>query len=712
MTGVNAAPRGCFITGTDTDAGKTTVTAALLRALLEYGLESGRKNTPKSKIDARALKPVQTGCEPGENGRPAAPDVKRYIEALRGLSLPAGAQPRASALRCFRPACSPHLAAQDAGERLDARELALTCRKEAHKADFTLIEGAGGVHVPLNDEEDMLDLMAALDFPVLLVVGNKLGCINHALLTLDALAAHGLRGAGMILCRTVPGRAGEEKLLADNAAVLARKGAERGFPVLTELPFLPDLDAPSVGKREHAWAQLSVLLRDAARHVLSFRSTIISKQSLAADELLAFDRDHVWHPYAPAAPGPKVWEAVSAAGVRIRLRDGREVVDGMSSWWCAALGYRRPELIRALTEQAARMPHVMFGGLTHQPAVALAEKLLALAPAGLDKVFFADSGSIAVEAAIKMSLQYWQAEGRPGKTRLAALRGAYHGDSCGAMSVCDPVTGMHQMFSGILPRQLFLERPSCRFDQAFDPASFAETEQTLRREAATLAAVIVEPVVQGAGGMWFYHPDYLRRLRALCDELGILLIADEIATGFGRTGKLFASEWAEISPDIMCLGKALTGGTMTLSAVLASERVADAVSRPRARGIPGAFMHGPTFMANPLACAVAGAAVDALLASPWQENVARLERRLAEGLAPCRNIPGVRDVRALGAIGVVETERPVDTEKMQDFFVRQGVWIRPFNRTVYVMPPFITQNADVDLLTHAVRLAFAQGMHL
>ena len=708
MSPASAASRGCFITGTDTDAGKTTVTAALLRALLEYGLESD----PANSFEARAIKPVQTGCEPGEDANPAAPDVKRYSEALRGLSLPDAAQPRASALRCFRPACSPHLAAQAAGEHLDARELALACRAEVCKANFTLIEGAGGAHVPLNDEEDMLDLMAALDFPVLLVVSNKLGCINHALLTLDALAARGLRGAGMILCRTVPDRAGEEILRADNAAVLARKGAERGFPVLAELPFLPDLDAPSSEERERAWARLSALLRDAARHMICSCSGEIAKQSLAADELLAFDRDHIWPPYAPAAPGPKVWEAVSAAGARIRLRDGREVVDGMSSWWCAALGYRRPELIRALTEQAARMPHVMFGGLTHQPAVTLAEKLLALAPAGLNNVFFADSGSISVEAAIKMALQYWQAAGKPGKTRLAALRGAYHGDTCGAMSVCDPVTGMHHLFSGILPRQLFLERPSCRFDQAFEPASFAQTEQTLRREAATLAALIVEPVVQGAGGMWFYHPEYLRRLRAVCDEAGILLIADEIATGFGRTGKLFASEWAEISPDIMCLGKALTGGTMTLSAVLTSHRVADAISRPKAEGLPGAFMHGPTFMGSPLACAVARAAVDALLASAWQEHVARLERRLAEGLAPCRNIPGVRDVRALGAIGVVETEHPVNTEKMQDFFVRQGVWIRPFNRTVYVMPPFITPDADADLLTRSICLAFAQGMHL
>lgn len=708
MTPAGAAPRGCVITGTDTDAGKTVVTAALLRALLEYGLESD----PENRFEARAIKPVQTGCEPGEDGNPAAPDVKRCIEALRGLSLPEAAQPRASALRCFHPACSPHLAARKAGEHLDARELALACRTEACKANFTLIEGAGGVHVPLNDEEDMLDLMAALDFPVLLVVGNKLGCINHALLTLDALAARGLRGTGMILCRTRPDRPEETCLLTDNAAVLARKGAERGFPLLADLPFLSGLDAPSCGERESAWARLSALLRAAARHALSSCAEKISEQNPAADALLAFDRDHVWHPYAPAAPGPKVWEAVSTSGVRIRLRDGREVVDGMSSWWCAALGYRRPELTRALTEQAARMPHVMFGGLTHQPAVTLAEKLLALAPAGLDKVFFADSGSVAVEAALKMTLQYWQARGKPGKTRLAALRGAYHGDTCGAMSVCDPVTGMHHLFSGILPRQLFLERPSCRFDQVFDPAGFTETEHTLRREAATLAAVIVEPIVQGAGGMWFYHPDYLRRLRSLCDELDILLVADEIATGFGRTGRLFASEWAAISPDIMCLGKALTGGTMTLSAVLASERVADAVSRPKAGGMPGAFMHGPTFMGNPLACAVACAAVDALQAFPWREHVVRLEHRLAQGLAPCRNMHGVSDVRVLGAIGVVETELPVNTEKMQDFFVRQGVWIRPFSRTVYVMPPFVTEDGDADLLTGAVRLAFEQGVHL
>ncbi|HJB64714.1 MAG TPA: adenosylmethionine--8-amino-7-oxononanoate transaminase [Candidatus Mailhella merdavium] len=691
------ALRGCFITGSDTDAGKTVTTGALLRALLEQG------------SDARAVKPVQTGCLPGKKGQLLAPDTLRWQEALRGLHL-RDAERRTSALRRFLPACSPHLAARDAGASLTVTELTRSCRQEASQASFTLIEGAGGVYVPLNEQEDMLDLMTALELPVLLAVGNKLGCINHALLAIEALKARGLHGLGMVLCRISRGTSDEAELLADNVAVLARRGEALGFPLLAELPFLPNLNSPHTEMQDAAWAELSSRMSKVVRALNS--SPTREAHHPAPEDILSFDREHVWHPYASAVPGPEVWEAVATEGSRIHLRDGSVLVDGMSSWWCAAQGYRRPAMIRALKEQAERMPHVMFGGLTHAPAVTLAQKLIRLAPEGLTQVFFADSGSVAVEVAIKLCLQYRQAEGKRKKTRLAALRGAYHGDTCGAMSLCDPVTGMHHLFTAVLPRQLFLDRPSCRFDRPFDPAGFTETERILRQEAPTLSAVVVEPIVQGAGGMWFYHPEYLRRLRRLCDELDILLVADEIATGFGRTGRLFASEWAGISPDIMCLGKALTGGTMTLSAVLVGRHIAERISHPAVDAVPGLFMHGPTFMANPLACAVAGAAVDDLLNSPWQENVRRIEARLARGLEACRNMPGVSDVRVLGAIGVVETQTPVNVENLQKFFVQHGVWIRPFHRTVYLMPPFITADADLDALTSAVRLAFEQRMHL
>jgi adenosylmethionine-8-amino-7-oxononanoate aminotransferase len=340
----------------------------------------------------------------------------------------------------------------------------------------------------------------------------------------------------------------------------------------------------------------------------------------------------------------------------------------------------------------------MFGGLTHAPAVELGRRLVELAPPGLEHVFFADSGSVAVEVAIKMALQYAVATGHPEKCRLLTVRGGYHGDTFAAMSVCDPVTGMHHLFSGILPKQLFAERPSCRFDAPFDEASVAGFTSLMEAHAAEIAAVIIEPIVQGAGGMWFYHGDYLRRVRDLCDRHDVLLILDEIATGFGRTGRMFACEHAGIAPDILCLGKALTGGMMTLAATLATKCVAHGVSKG---GLP--FMHGPTFMANPLACAVGVASLDLLTESDWQANIARLEVALREGLAPCRDAPRVADVRVLGGIGVVEMREPVDVAALQEQFVADGVWIRPFGRLIYLMPPYIAGEAELEMLTGTVR---------
>lgn len=415
-------------------------------------------------------------------------------------------------------------------------------------------------------------------------------------------------------------------------------------------------------------------------------------------QLLDYDRAHVWHPYSTFAAPPPVFAVESAAGVRLRLTDGRELIDGMSSWWSAIHGYNHPRLNAALSEQAGRMSHVMFGGLTHRPAVELAARLIDITPTSLEHVFFADSGSVAVEVALKMSLQYWSARGSAEKHRLMTLRGGYHGDTFGAMAVCDPVTGMHGLFRDVLPQHVFADRPAIRFDESFEPAAAAAIEATLRAHHTELAAVIVEPVVQGAGGMWFYHPGYLRSLRRLCDELDVLLIFDEIATGFGRTGKLFALEHADVVPDILCLGKALTGGTMTLAATLTSGDVASTISH----GEPGVFMHGPTFMANPLACAVAGASIDTLLDEPWHTRITRIEHQLNAELADCRQLPAVKDVRVLGAIGVVELHEPVDMHRMPQVFVEHGTWVRPFGRLVYVMPPYIINERDLRTLTHAI----------
>ncbi len=423
----------------------------------------------------------------------------------------------------------------------------------------------------------------------------------------------------------------------------------------------------------------------------------------SADDLLAYDREHVWHPYTSMTDPTPVRLVTGASGTRLHLADGREVVDGMSSWWAAIHGYHHPVLDEALRRQAEDLPHVMFGGLTHAPAVELARRLVDITPAGLDHVFLADSGSVSVEVALKMALQHQRGAGRPARTRMLTVRGGYHGDTLGAMSVCDPVGGMHAMFADVVPTQVFAERPPA---PGGDVAGWSEALRALAHEHADeLAAIVVEPILQGAGGMHVYDADCLRELRRVADELELVLVVDEIATAFGRTGTLFAVEAAGVTPDILCVGKALTGGYLTLAAVLCTGQVARGLSASESR----VLMHGPTYMGNPLACAVALANLDLLATGEWEGQVARIGAGLRQGLAACRALPHVADVRTIGAVGVVELAHPVDVEKATEAALAEGVWLRPFRNLVYTMPPYVCTDDDVTHLCAAVEAAAVVG---
>ena len=637
---------GFFITATNTEVGKTFVTAALLHACLS------------KSIDAVAVKPIQSGCENG-----TAPDVNEYAKVNPQNNFPpqyALAYPS-----------SPYYAAQKEHITIDMQAVKVYCDTFLQSHALSLIEGAGGMLVPLTEHDMICDLVKMLNVPVILVCKNELGVLNQILLNLELCKYNGIDVACIVLNFHDP----HDEICASNVDYL--KSVFKGAVIC-----VPKMNSP----------------QEASAY---FHQFITAHRPERDDIDIAFDTEHLLHPYTSALHPLKTYGVTFAKGNYIYTDEG-SLLDGMSSWWCAYQGYNRKALNDAAITQLNRFSHVMFAGLTHAPAIDLGKKLLSILPKSMEHIFYCDSGSVGVEVALKMALQYQQNK-NPQKTKIATIRGGYHGDTFGAMSVCDPISGMHFLFKDMLAQQIFLPRPSQRFSGDFDEAALEEMKRIVETHKDEIAALIVEPVVQGAGGMWFYHKEYLRFFRQICDACDILLIFDEIATGFGRTGELFACDLANVAPDIMCIGKAITAGYMSFAAVSANKKTVNGICENNS-----AFMHGPTFMANPLACAIAGKNIDLLLSSDFKAQVKRIERCLAAELPKCAEFDVVSDVRVLGAIGVVELTQKVDVQKAQTFFVRQGVWIRPFSNYIYIMPPFTVTQDELKRLCNAIYEAVKQ----
>lgn len=655
------ASKAYFVCGTDTDVGKTSVCAGLLR------------NMP----DAHIIKAIQTG--------------EGFID--QGIYTAAYKAAKAKTLFHLSFAASPHLAAQREQRTLNYDEVKHQLKEAVEANPFTIVEGSGGIMTPITTTKSFCDLMADLGYPVVLVIKNVLGAINHALLTVNMLRQRGIAIHGLIF--TTPAKIAtddERIILEDNTRIVA---SITKIPVIADIPFIPDL-----GKNPESWAALSAHLHEAAASLLQTQSFSDKKT-----ELIEFDQKHVWHPYEQAqsaSPKPLV---IKAKGSKMILSNGQVVTDGISSWWTAIHGYSHPELVAATQSQSAQMSHIMFGGLTHEPAIQLTQKLLSIVPPGLAHVFYADSGSVAIEIAMKMARQYWQGKKQPAKTQFISFKGGYHGDTTGASSISDPDGFIHHQEPVSSHKNIFAPRPVSPFGASFDTSSAAVLRELVMKHHHECAAIVIEPIVQAAGGMWFYHPDYLKTLRQLCDEFSLLLIVDEIAVGFGRTGKMFASEWAEITPDIMCIGKGLTGGMMTLSATLTSAKVAEGIAES---GQP--LMHGPTYMGNALACHVACTSIDLLLKNNWQKQVKRIEKQLWEGLLACKFFDVVKDIRVLGAIGVVELSQPVNTKRLQHYFIEHDVWIRPFGQMIYLMPSYIASDDDIAQLSQTIFKAIEEGV--
>lgn len=667
-------PHCLLVTGTGTDIGKTHITAALLRSLLLQGTK------------AKAIKLVQTGVLPDAVYTSPKADAYHYLQASQDL-----AEDTADCFFSYPLASSPHLAAKEHKTHLTIAMLKerIQAAVATSPCDVLLFETAGGLCVPINEDEDMLDLITELGFPILLVAQNCLGTINHTLLSLDAIKARGLSLCALILNQATPEN--NATICEDNALFLAKRLAHYAKDAFfCSVPY-EDKDPKA---RFHALAHT---LQALAAHCV--RQQAPHEPSVAS--LIASDRAHIWHPYTKAKNTDPLYVVSKTEKNHIHLQDGRVLIDGMSSWWTSIHGYNHPRILAALRKQAEKFPHVMFGGLTHAPAISLANRLLSHLPKHFGRVFFSDSGSVANEVAMKMAIQYHYERGEKKRTRFVTPLGGYFGDTLGVMSICNPGETIHPVFTETVIHQHFIPRPQARFDQAFDPKSLDPAKDFFAKHGHELIAVILEPIVQGAGGMWFYHPNYLTGIADLCKDYGCLLLFDEIATGFGHTGKFFAMEWANLCPDIVTIGKALTGGTITLAATICTDAVAETLSQNRV------LTHGPTFMANPMACAVANASLDIMEEGLWQEQVHSIEAIMTQELKPCLNLDSVQDVRVLGDIGVVQTKKPVNQAFLTRFFTDHGVWIRPFNDLVYIMPPYVSPAKDVAHLCRTIVEALA-----
>lgn len=635
--------KGFFILGSGTDVGKTYITTSLLKS---FSLK---------EMNAVAIKPIQSGFSDKFGGE----NEKYKLTCNQTFA----------SLYSFSHASSPHLAARLEDTKINYNKLIKYCKHHL-KNNFCLIEGAGGIHTPIGKKRTYFDVVKELHLPIILVAQNKLGMINDVILSIDTLYEKGLDVAFIIINHT---KKKKDYIHKDN--ILYLKNRYKNIKIIS-IDYDKEQNYINSSKKLIACTKYSFLRKKVD---------------------LKFDKKHIWHPYTSLKKPLKTYEVTRAKENYIYLQN-KKLIDGMSSWWSVVHGYNVEKINKIASRQINKMSHVMFGGLTHKTSISLAKLLLKIVPKGLDNVFFADSGSISVEVALKMALQYHQNLKNLQKNKFFTLKGGYHGDSYAAMSVSDSENGMHYLFKGFLPEQIHLPRPTS-YDK-FKDDDVKIYDEYFEKYHNEVAGFILEPLVQGAGGMWFYHENYVKHIKLLCEKYDILLICDEIATGFGRSGKLFASNMANITPDIMCIGKALSGGYLSFAATLSTKKVADTISKN-----DRVLMHGPTFMANPLACAIAKQSVKMLLKSNWEQKVSKINTILKQNLHACSKLENVKDVRVFGAIGVVEMQSCVNVKKIQKFFVKQGVWIRPFNNLIYIMPPFSIKQQQLQKITNAIYLA-------